>query len=263
MNKESAQKELWASGAENWKVQEATFRPLYETIIKSIPIDHEMFLLDIGCGTGFFLSLLMDDHWRLSGVDISPNAISIAKKAVPDCEFKVADMEHLPFPDSTFDIIVANNSFQYSNNFSVAMKEIFRVLKPNGNAVFSLWDVPEKSESYAYFKVFYTFTGQDTATSIPFNLSQKGQLEALLLDAGFRIGKRCEANCPRMYPNIGMALRGILSSGPANKAIKEATFEKVEREVVKAIRQFEQKDGSYRLINNFFFIQGTKISEGK
>lgn len=263
MNKKSTQKELWGSGAENWKVQEATFQPLYEAIIKKIPIDQEMFLLDIGCGTGFFLSLLSDERWRLTGVDISPNAIAIAKEAVLDCQFKVAEMEHLPFSDSSFDIIVANNSFQYSNNFSATMKEVFRVLKTNGKAVFSLWDVPEKSESYAYFKVFYSLTGQDITTSIPFNLSQEGQLEALLSGAGFHIGQRCEVNCPRIYPNIEIALRGILSSGPANKAIKKATFANVEREVKKAIKHFEQGNGEFRLINNFFFIQGTKISQGK
>lgn len=258
MDSTKSQTELWASGARNWQIQEATFKPLYLEIIKTINFGNRISLLDIGCGTGFFLTLLNGLNCDLAGIDSSKNAISIAEKNLPVGKFITSEMEKLPFSDNSFDLVIANNSFQYSISFVETLSEIYRVLKSKGSVIISLWDNPQKADSYSYFKIFYSLTNQNFGNPIPFNLSQVGQIETLLINAGFIVGDRKEINCPRIYPNLEVALRGILSSGPAHNAIKKNTLKKVESQVIEAIKPFEQENGAYKLNNSFFFIDGIK-----
>ena len=55
------------------------------------------------------------------------------------------DIQDIPFSDNTFDIIMCNHVFEHIDNDKKAMSEFFRVLKPNGWAIFQVpicWDQP-------------------------------------------------------------------------------------------------------------------------
>lgn len=258
MTDEEKQAESWTSGAKEWTIQEATFQPLYQEIIDNLHLTSNKALLDIGCGTGLFLTLASKHNCSISGIDISQNAIEMARQRLSHGTFELCSMEHLPFADKSFDFAVGNNSFQYAPDIPGAMKETFRVLQPNGKLVISVWGNPDDCESYAYFKVFNALTQKHEPDPVPFNLASEGKIENLFEQTGFDIGSRTNVVCSRYYPDLPTALKGILSSGPAKQAIQNASYDIAARKVAKSIEPFKQNSGTYKMDNTFVIAEGIR-----
>ena len=98
-----------------------------------------MDVLDCGCGPG---SITLDlanlvSPGRAVGIDIESSHIAWAKgiqseRKVANIDFQVADLNHLPFADGTFDAAFAHGVVEYFKNPVHAFGEIRRVLKDNG-----------------------------------------------------------------------------------------------------------------------------------
>ena len=66
-----------------------------------------------------------------------------------------------------------------------------------------------------------------------------------------------EIDCPWVYRDEATALRGLLSAGPAMRAIHHAGEQAVRDAVVKAIAPFKTTSGSYELQNKFRYLIAT------
>jgi ubiquinone/menaquinone biosynthesis C-methylase UbiE len=96
-------------------------------------------ILDAGCGNGYLLSQLIKKGAKVSGVDFSQKMISIAKSKCKQGKFLLADLsKHLPFPNQSFDIVIAHFVFMDLPNLSAALNECERVLNKKGIMVFSV-----------------------------------------------------------------------------------------------------------------------------
>jgi 2-polyprenyl-3-methyl-5-hydroxy-6-metoxy-1,4-benzoquinol methylase len=93
-------------------------------------------LLDCGCGTGGFLGWAARTHAfaTMAGVDISPEALAIARETVPDAELALAPVHELAFAAESFDLVVLNDVLQHVDERHVAdgLTELRRVLRPHG-----------------------------------------------------------------------------------------------------------------------------------
>lgn len=97
-------------------------------------------ILDVGCGGGMQLTMLgskfPDAH--LTGVDFSEDAVAFAletnkaKVEVGTCNVEQAPAEELPYPDVTFDLVSAFETYFFWSDLNMAFSEIHRVLKPAG-----------------------------------------------------------------------------------------------------------------------------------
>jgi ubiquinone/menaquinone biosynthesis C-methylase UbiE len=94
--------------------------------------------LDLGCGEGRFARSLAAEGHRVTGADISPDLVELAKAADADGTYVVADAEALPFPDSAFDLVVAFNVLGCVANLERAVREATRVLEPGGRLCLSV-----------------------------------------------------------------------------------------------------------------------------
>ena len=94
-------------------------------------------VLDWGYGTGIYAKILAKKGAIVKGIDISNKEIEIAKRENPKIEFKIANAEKLPYKNKEFDIVLVSLSLNYLKNWNSVLKEIYRVLKPNGIFVFS------------------------------------------------------------------------------------------------------------------------------
>lgn len=92
-------------------------------------------LLELGCGNG---KLWQENRIDLRNREIFLSDISegmveeVRNKLGSDFNCIVADAEKIPFKDSYFDTIIANHVLFYLNDLNLGLKEISRVLKPNG-----------------------------------------------------------------------------------------------------------------------------------
>lgn len=94
-------------------------------------------LLDIGCGTGFILSLAHSCFEEVYGIDITPAMLDIAasklkEQKVNNVKLMQASSDKLPFPDSYFDVVIAYGFLHHLPTLLPTFSEVYRVLKDGG-----------------------------------------------------------------------------------------------------------------------------------
>lgn len=101
-------------------------------------------LLDLGCGTGFMLSELINLQQTLPehciAMDIAEPMLRIAhERLIPqhNVAYLCADMEQLPFQDQSIDIIISNLALQWCRNCEPVFLDMHRTLKPGGRFGFT------------------------------------------------------------------------------------------------------------------------------
>jgi ubiquinone/menaquinone biosynthesis C-methylase UbiE len=89
-------------------------------------------VLECGCGPGDILELLAPLRCKLTGLDLNPRYLNLAAKRVPGATLIDGNVEQLPFPDTSFDIVYAVGVFQYLKDERAAARELCRVTKEGG-----------------------------------------------------------------------------------------------------------------------------------
>lgn len=86
-------------------------------------------LLDIGCGTGYFLKASSKAGLKTFGIDISEEAIKLAKKNSPDSRISIGEGENLPFSSQSFDYVTCLGSLEHFLDLERGLAEMVRVAK--------------------------------------------------------------------------------------------------------------------------------------
>jgi SAM-dependent methyltransferase len=154
---------------------------LYEirTLDPSFPSPGVM--LDVGCGSGWFLQDMKQAGWVCHGVEISHQGAAIARAAGLDV--KTGTLETVQYPTHFFDYVRSNHSFEHMTNPREVLREIHRILKPSGKLMIG---VPRfDSLNARLFGPYWWYLGVPVH---PFNYSRKN-LRRLLEEAGFDVEK--------------------------------------------------------------------------
>jgi len=93
-------------------------------------------VLDAGCGVGFFLKRLVENHFNAIGCDISESAIKLASEKNKVLVYQCS-IEKLPFESSSFDIIFAFDVIEHLKSPELFFKEARRTLKLGGVLILS------------------------------------------------------------------------------------------------------------------------------
>lgn len=99
-------------------------------------------ILDIGCGTGNYTSLLNKKFpaAKITALDISEKMISVAKKKLSDSsvDFLIADAESARI-EKKFDLLTSNACFQWFDDLDNMLEKCAKLLTPNGTISFSIF----------------------------------------------------------------------------------------------------------------------------
>src|SRR5579864_2718420 len=253
------QGELWGGRAKDWaEVQEPVHRPMYEAVLASVEVGLGTRLLDVGCGSGVFCGLAAARGASITGVDAAPALIGIAKERVPQGDFRVGEMEALPYDDREFDVVTGFNSFQFAATPANALREARRVARPGAPIVVTTWGEPERCETAKYLQALRPLLPPPLPGAPgPFALSVEGALQSLVAEAGLTPREVRDVACPYEYPDLETALRGLLSAGPVIKAIQTSGEARVRETVVTALAPFKRASGGYRMENEFRVLIAT------
>jgi ubiquinone/menaquinone biosynthesis C-methylase UbiE len=94
-------------------------------------------VLDVATGTGHTAFAFAPFVHDVIGIDLTPEMLNEAellkqKNGLQNVEFHVGNVHHLLYPDNQFDLVTCRRSPHHFSNITLALKEMFRVLKPMG-----------------------------------------------------------------------------------------------------------------------------------
>ena len=109
-------------------------------------------VLDVATGPGVAAAAAQARGAEVTGVDVSPGMIALARRAHPGVEFRVAEATALPFPADAYDAVVCNFALGHFPEPHAALAECLRVLAPGGVLAFSWWDQPARQRVQGLFR---------------------------------------------------------------------------------------------------------------
>lgn len=250
------QGKLWGSAAKQWaELQEPQHRPLWDVMLANANVSEQTTLLDAGCGAGGTCRVAESLGAVITGLDASEALLAIAKKRMPDATFDLGELEELPYPDSSFDVVVASLSVQYAENPSKALKELLRVCKPTGCLVITTWGNPALCDQKQLLEAMGRILPAPPPGKGPFSLSAEGQLEELVEQAGWSATDRETVDCPFVYNTLDEHWLAQSSAGPMQGALSKVDEVQLREVLEEAIVPFTDVQGIIRLTNEFICVK--------
>jgi ubiquinone/menaquinone biosynthesis C-methylase UbiE len=147
-------------------------------------------LLDIACGPGYVCAAAAQRGADVIGVDFSSIMVEMAGKMNPGIQFEEGDAEKLNFDDLTFDCVTMNFGILHLEKPEEALRQAYRVLKPDGRFAFTVWGKP--AESVGFDIILSAISNQgNAAVALPqgppfFRFSEPEESRNQLMAAGFK-----------------------------------------------------------------------------
>jgi ubiquinone/menaquinone biosynthesis C-methylase UbiE len=247
---------LWGARARDWAdLQEGQCSAAYEAVFDGLSLGPGTCYCDVGCGAGLAALLASRRGAAVWGVDAAESLLAVARERVGVGDFRLGDLEELPFPDASFDLVTGFNSFQFAANPIAALTEARRVLKPEGRIVVLTWGAPQGMEAATLVMAIKPLLPPPPPGSPgPFALSDGNALKTFAQGAGLTPLAVSDVACEWYYQDLPTALRGLGSSGVAAKAAEHTSVEAVDRAHEAALTPFRRGDGSYRLGASFRWL---------
>ncbi len=253
MGTSKLQGELWGKAPQGWaEIQEPMHKPLWEAMLNTTQVGPGTRFLDVGCGGGGASILAAKRGAEVSGLDAAEGLISFAQERVANGNFRVGDLESLPFDDNAFDTVFAANSVQYSEDRVAALHEFSRVCTKKGRIVAGLFGEPEKVEYRIIFKAVRDAMPEPPSGGGPFELSAPGKLEELFEETGLNVIDSGEANCQFSYPDFETFWRGNVAAGPLQGVLRVISEEKLKSALYDAVEKFRTNNGGIHIQPNIF-----------
>jgi len=149
---------------------------------------HSRRILDVGCGQGHFLKLAKDSGWKVEGAELAKSACEYARQKF-GIEIKNKDLKEALFPDAYFDVVTLWNVLDHLLDPLDTLKEIYRILKPEGILVIRVPNVSFHLFIHGMFSLLPAGikSGKLRDPSIIINYGfSKSTISGLLEAAGFR-----------------------------------------------------------------------------
>jgi len=253
MGSSKIQGELWNHAPSDWAyVQEPQHNPLFEAMLDAAAVGEATRFLDVGCGGGGASVLAAKRGAKISGLDAAAGLVALAHERTPYGDFRVGDMEELPFADAAFDIAFAANCIQYATDHGAALREFKRVCAPGGRVIAGLLGPPEHVAFRLILDAIRALLPVPPSGAVPYELSIPGALEGLFEAAGLPVLTTGEVDCPFTYPNFDTFWRGNAAAGPFQAAIGAAGADQVMAAARAATEAFLGEDGAIQIGPNVF-----------
>lgn len=127
-------KQLFSSSSAPWQQR------VLREILLSLPLKKRAACLDAACGVGNNIRSLLDSCTHVYAFDRSERALEFAIKryvSQKDVHFSIGQLEHVPFEDELFDLVVCTEALEHVRDTTKAVVELCRVLKKEGYLILS------------------------------------------------------------------------------------------------------------------------------
>jgi ubiquinone/menaquinone biosynthesis C-methylase UbiE len=256
------QGDLWGERARDWADVLEGWNgwgiPAYRHILERVPVGRGTKLLDMGCGAGRFCRIAADRGAQIAGIDATAAFIEIARERVVGGDFRVGDIEHLPWPDDAFDVVTGFNSFIFAADILRALREARRVARPGASVAITAFGRPDKCESTLVFgSVGQLLPAQAEADGGGRALHEEGTLETLASEAGLTPKEAGYFELAEEYPDLATFLRGYLAAGPIVRAARSLGEQAVRDALTEGVRSLMTAGGGVRFEDELRYLIAT------
>ncbi len=255
------QRELWGSNPRDWAdIAEPQNHPLFDELLDLTNVGPGTRLLDIACGSGYAAALAAARGAEVTGVDITPALLEIARERTPGGTFLEGEMDALPLPGSQFDVVTCVNGFQFALDPATAFAEAARVLVPGGRLAAAAFAEPERNQGTTFHLAMKALVDEPADDGyVPYALSSPGGLERALQDgAGLRPTNGGEVPLSWTYPDTETTVRALLASAGGARASRLAGVPRVRETIQGALEPFRDSTGGVSIHNVFRYVIGVK-----
>ena len=261
MGSADEQGKLWSASVADWaQYAEPHHKPYWRGMLADMNVQSGTRVLDTGCGAGGGAEIASGLGAEVYGIDASPEMVSYAQASVPEGDFRVGEIEEMPYEDDYFDAVMAANSVQYAHNPINALQEIRRVCRPSGKISVCTWDVAEKNEQRLLHATISKYMPQKPKRSAgPFALAASGVLEKFVESAGLKVISGEIVPVIFTYENLDKFVLHQFSTGANQKFIASFGADKF-RDVISEFHEEHQgDDGVLRIHNQFRFVTAIPV----
>lgn len=253
MGSAARQGDLWGQAPRDWAfIQEPQHTPLFAALNIAAKSGKGMYILDAGCGGGGASVMAAQRGAQIAGLDAAQGMIDVARERVPAGDFRVGDIQEMPYANDSFDVVFAANSIQYADDQVATLRELRRVCKVGGSVVIGLFAEAEKVEFGKILRAIAAVLPEAPRGGGPFALSAPGILESLVEKAGLTILNTDEVNCPFIYPDFETFWRGNSAAGASQAHIRLIGADKLKSAMRQASAPYVAADGSIDIGPNYF-----------
>jgi SAM-dependent methyltransferase len=255
----------WQQAAEHYPATfAAATREYAAVLLDAAAVRSGAVLLDLCCGTGIVAGAAATRGAIVTGLDFSPAMLAAARAAHPALHVAEGDAEALPFPDASFDAVVANFGVHHVPRPDRALVEAFRVLRPGGRGAFTAWAAPDDNIAWQLLFEAIRLHGHPDAAKTPPSgggLGAAGAVQRLLGAAGFvEIGSEIVRRIWRLaQPRelIAALRRGTVRTAALIDAQGAAALLAIEAEIARRAAAYRE-DGWYAVPTAAVLGWGTK-----
>jgi ubiquinone/menaquinone biosynthesis C-methylase UbiE len=221
--------QLQGSSAEAYERYLATaFSPWADALVTLGAIEPGERVLDVACGTGIVArhaAARAGARGKVVGLDLNPDMLRVAARmtagSTPSIEWREGNAAELPFPDGAFDVAFCEQAFQFFSDPVTVLREIRRVLAPDGRLALSVCRPIAHSPAYIAMGNALDRYVSPTAGAImrsPFSIWSVNELRDLFGAAGFDARVRIDVWTLR-YPSVEEFVRREALSSPLADAL--------------------------------------------
>ena len=245
---------LWSHAPRDWAVSEAQQAPVYEDVLGRIPRSAGRRVLDVGCGAGTFLRLCSDRGAHVSGLDAAPGMLDVARERVPEADLRLGDLQALPYPDASFDVVTGFTSFFFADDIVAALAEARRVAGAGAPVVIEVFGHPERCDLEAVKAAVGPFRPEAAGGDEPEEpYWRPGVVEEVRPRRRVGGRRRFDTTTAFTYPGDVELVTAMCAAGGAGAMAGPDRLGELHAALLDA-RRFRRPDGSYRLENEWHTV---------
>lgn len=181
-----------------------------EPLLSAAKIRAGMRVLDVACGSGVIAKYAAKRGASVTGVDLAPRMLQLAARLNPECIFREASVDSMPFEDGAFDALVCAFGIGHFPDPPAAVAECARVVRVGGMCAFAWWDVPTKNQIHGVLLAALEEINPKPPADLPagpplFRYSEDDAFRGLLESAGLQ--------------DVGIASHGFIWDLPNAEAL--------------------------------------------
>ncbi|MFD9036373.1 class I SAM-dependent methyltransferase [Streptomyces sp. NPDC059567] len=234
--------------ARDWaEIQERMLVPLYEAVYDRLDVGRGSRVLGLGCGSGLALLMAASRGAAATGVDRDHARVELARERLPEGSGHAVvegdPVDAWAVEGAPYDVITA---FHASAGLGRTLADVTPLAQPGTAIVLAGWGPPERCATASVLRVAARLTGWRPAL--------RDDLEEVVARAGLKPDGSGRVSCPFGYADQDSAVRGLLSTGEFDAAVRATDPSQVEKEITEALDPYVRRDGTVWMPNVFRYL---------